>query len=391
MPRFLLLVDSCRVPRRGFNTLHRVREGDRSTGLTPSSSVHRSSISSSLSFFVSLLILRTHVLHFLEKAGEAETCYTRTSHQAPPPLIVLVVHGFSTYRLKLQLSLAHRPRVAPLERHGGNSSRRRLEPRPRLPSAAAAGLAAVAVAPASEGGAWGARGGCGVQRLHGFRRRFPAERRPGRAATRRCGKASFVACSMSQATAFEVRLRAAALLCGPELGPRWARRAAAVWRGATGGRSGGLRAAGVRRVGMSGSVLLLQEGGRAGAWCDVDGSVLLAHRIRSPAGEVACMVRVDAPEVWLRPRTMVVLGLGQCSAVPCRHGARQDTVAHAASGGPAFGQPFLIWCVVSEFYCRWSPRGAADCGGCRCFFIGREVRVGGGWWACRRRCRLMCS
>jgi hypothetical protein len=52
MPRFFLLVDSCGVLRRGFSNQHRVRERDRSTGLTPQA--HRSSISSPLflCFFV---------------------------------------------------------------------------------------------------------------------------------------------------------------------------------------------------------------------------------------------------------------------------------------------------------------------------------------------------
>jgi hypothetical protein len=71
------------------------------------------------------------------------------------------------------------------------------------------------------------------------------------------------------------------------------------------------------------------------------GSVLLAHLIRSLAGEVACVVRVDAPALWLRPGTMVVLSLGQCSAVPCRRGARQDMVVRTASGGPVSGRLFI--------------------------------------------------
>jgi hypothetical protein len=39
-------------------------------------------------------------------------------------------------------------------------------------------------------------------------------------------------------------------------------------------------------------------------------SMLLVLQIQSPVGVVVCVLRVIASEVWLRPKTMVVLGLG---------------------------------------------------------------------------------
>jgi hypothetical protein len=86
------------------------------------------------------------------------------------------------------------------------------------------------------------------------------------------------------------------------------------------------------------------------------------------------VVLIVAPEVRLRPGTMVVLGLGQYSPVARWHGARWGTAAHAASSGSSSGSPFESG-ASCEFGRRLSPRGAADCGGC-CFFVDGKVR----WW-----------
>lgn len=55
---------------------------------------------------------------------------------------------------------------------------------------------------------------------------------------------------------------------------------------------------------------------------------------------------------WLWLRTVEVFGLGRCSTVPCKHGARQGTSGHTVSGGLVF------WSTVdgsAEGDCRWSP------------------------------------
>jgi hypothetical protein len=106
------------------------------------------------------------------------------------------------------------------------------------------------------------------------------------------------------------------------------------------------------------------------AW--IGGSVLLAHLIRSPAGEATCMVRVDAPAVWLRPGTMVVLSLGQCSAVPCRHGARQDMVVRAA-----FGRLFMDMVHHAGV---WLPVVSARCSGLRRMLVLLHQHGGSWWW-----------
>jgi hypothetical protein len=80
--------------------------------------------------------------------------------------------------------------------------------------------------------------------------------------------------------------------------------------------------------------------------------------IEVPAGEVACMVVVIASEVWLRPKTMVVLGLGWCSLVPRQHGAWWGTVARDASGGSASGGLVGLVCHVGV----WPPVVSARCG-----------------------------
>jgi hypothetical protein len=152
-----------------------------------------------------------------------------------------------------------------------------------------------------------------------------------------------VAFWMKQAAAFGGEAAGGGAAMRADLGLRWARRAAPDWQSCDGRKVlGGSVLLAQCAMGTGGSVLLLQEGGPADAWRDVDERLSAAgYLIRSPAGVVACVVRVDPPAVWLRPGTMVVLGLGQCSDVPCRHGARQDMVVRAASGGPASGRLFM--------------------------------------------------
>uniref|UniRef100_A0A8R7TS94 Uncharacterized protein n=1 Tax=Triticum urartu TaxID=4572 RepID=A0A8R7TS94_TRIUA len=88
--------------------------------------------------------------------------------------------------------------------------------------------------------------------------------------------------------------------------------------------------------------------------------------------------RVDVPDIWLQPGTMVVLGLGRHPSAPCRHGAWWGTVACVASGGSASGRPLMDLASSVEFGRRWSPRGAAGRGGSSCFFIVGGFDGGGG-------------
>jgi hypothetical protein len=53
------------------------------------------------------------------------------------------------------------------------------------------------------------------------------------------------------------------------------------------------------------------------------------------------MVHVITLEEWLQHGTVVVLGIGQSSSVPCQHFDQQGMVARAASGCPASSRTLL--------------------------------------------------
>jgi hypothetical protein len=92
MPRFFLLVDSCRVLLRGFSNQRRVREGDRQRWSEPSSSAHRSSTISSF-LFLCFFVESSNPSTSLSRKGRSRTggnmliCYTRISHHASPTIL----------------------------------------------------------------------------------------------------------------------------------------------------------------------------------------------------------------------------------------------------------------------------------------------------------------